>query len=124
MFRQFPFSSQPVTVTQLENLKKHHEKDTVYFDRQRAHQKPRLQQSKRPRFMYSKKHCKKLKAQGSRLSFSFKSDFIVNLQPVRITLFGKVCKRYENTKKKYFQTKPRTENSTTMGPKKQNSISP
>ena len=29
MFRQFPFSSQPVTVTPLEKLKKHHEKDIV-----------------------------------------------------------------------------------------------
>ena len=46
MFRQFPFSSQPVTVTPLEKLKKHHEKDTVYLDRQRAHQNPDYSKAK------------------------------------------------------------------------------
>ena len=70
MFCQFWFPSQTVTVTPLEKDKKHHEKgDIVYFDRQRPHQKARLQQSKRPRFMYSKKHCKKLEAKGSRAIF-------------------------------------------------------
>ena len=67
--------------------------------------------------MYSKKHCKKLEAKGSRLSFSFSSDFIVILQPVRITVFGKVCKRYEKTKKIISRQKPRNRNCTTMGPK-------
>ena len=99
MFRQFPFSSQPVTVTPLEKLKKHHEKDTVYLDRQRAHQNPDYSKAKDQDLYTARNIAKKLKAQGSRLSFSLKSDFIVILQPVRITLFDKVCKRYENTKK-------------------------
>ena len=40
---QFSFSSQPVTVTPLEKLKAQEtprQRDIVYFDRQRPHQKP------------------------------------------------------------------------------------
>ena len=44
----------------------------------------------------------KLEVKGSRLSFSFSSDFVI-LQPARITLFGKVCKRYKKTKKIIFR---------------------
>ena len=46
MFLQFSFSSQPVTVTPPEKHKKHHEKDIVYFDRQREHQNPDYSKAK------------------------------------------------------------------------------
>ena len=44
-------------------------RDIVYFDRQRPHQKPDYSKAKRPRFMYSKKHCKKLEAKGRQAIF-------------------------------------------------------
>ena len=86
--------------------RKHHEKRYSFTSIDKGHIKnPTYSKARDQDLRIARNIAKKLEAQGSRLSFSFSSDFIVILQPLRITLFGKICKRYEKNEKKMFPDK-------------------
>ena len=63
--------------------------------------------------------AKKLEAQGSRLSFSFSSDFYRYSTTSKDNPVWYSLQKIREKRKKYFQTKPRTETAQQWVPKKQ-----